>query len=268
MNLGTNAAQAIGAKTGRIRLEAGQCEVKADAPVDNVPSGKYLRVVVSDDGRGMDDQTLSRIFDPFFTTKAVGQGTGLGLSVVHGIVQAHGGHIIVESQPAVGTVFQIYLPITDEIPAPPAAPVPVPAPASAPPASPVAAEGVVMIVDDEAVVLKVARTMLERMGYTIEAHTDAPAAAEAFAAAPDRYRLLLTDFAMPKLDGVELARRIWAVRPGFPAVLYTGYGGRLTANEAEKMGFVELLGKPFTKQKLGEAVARAMKAGEAVVAGG
>lgn len=261
MNLGTNAAQAVGAKTGHIRIDAHECFVKADAPVDGVPVGRYLRIAVSDDGRGMDDRTLSRIFDPFFTTKAIGQGTGLGLSVVHGIVEAYGGHITVESEPTVGTVFQIFFPVTDQVPqSVPAEPVerqPVKKPASA-----AAGDGVILLVDDEAVVLKVARTMLERLGYQVEGHIDAMAAAEAFAAAPDRYRLLLTDFAMPRLGGVELAQRVWALRPGFPAILYTGYGGRLTPGEAKRMGFTELLAKPFTMQKLSEAVADACKAGE------
>ena len=252
MNLGTNAAQAIGAKTGRIRISAQECEVQADSPVDGVPTGHYVRLVVSDDGRGMDDQTLSRIFDPFFTTKAIGQGTGLGLSVVHGIVEAYGGHITVESEPAAGTIFQIYFPVTDQAPARPRSRPAAGTPAVAPGSGD---EESILLVDDEAGVLKVSRTMLERLGYTVEGHTDPLAAAAAFAAAPDRYRLLITDFAMPRLDGVELARRIWKERPGFPAILYTGYGGRLTANDAERMGFVELLAKPFTMQKLGDAVA-------------
>lgn len=254
MNLGTNAAQAIGAKTGYIRISAHECLVQAEKPRDGVPSGAYLRLVVSDDGRGMDDQTRSRIFDPFFTTKAVGQGTGLGLSVVHGIVESYGGHITVESQPSVGTVFQVFFPITDQVP--PAAEVPLP---TVPAPAPVADKGAIILVDDEAVVLKVSRTMLERLGYAVAGFTDPLAAADAFAAAPDHYRVLLTDFSMPKLDGVELARRIWAVRPGFPAILATGYGGRLTAPEAVRMGFVELLAKPFTMQKLGEAVVLAFK---------
>ncbi|MEI9894497.1 MAG: two-component regulator propeller domain-containing protein [Chthoniobacter sp.] len=263
MNLGTNAAQAIGTKTGHVRIAAQECRVKAEAPIEGVPPGHYLRLVVSDDGRGMDDRTMSRIFDPFFTTKPVGEGTGLGLSVVHGIVEAYGGHIHVESKPAEGSVFELYFPVTDQIPAPratePAAPAKVES-------APAASAGVILLVDDEPVVLKVTRTMLERLGYTVEGHTDALAAAEAFAAAPDRYRLLLTDFAMPKLDGVEFARRLWAVRPGLPAILYTGYGGRLTANEAERMGFIELLAKPFTMQKLGEAVAHALASPDAASA--
>ena len=258
VNLGTNATHAIGTKTGSIWVRGEESEITAVAPVEGVPAGRYVCLVVRDDGRGMDDQTLSRIFDPFFTTKAVGQGTGLGLSVVHGIVEDYQGHIIVESQPAIGTVFRIYFPVTDQQPAPVVAQPELPA------ASPPVGEGVVLLVDDEAVVLKVTRSMLERLGYVVEGHTDSLAAVAAFAAAPERYRLLLTDYGMPKLDGVELARGIWEIRPELPAILYTGYGGRLTAGEAERMGFMQLLPKPFTLPLLNEAVANALKPREPI----
>jgi signal transduction histidine kinase/ligand-binding sensor domain-containing protein/ActR/RegA family two-component response regulator len=260
VNLGTNSAHAIGTKTGHIWVRGEESEITAVAPGEGVPSGHYVRLVVRDDGRGMDDKTLSRIFDPFFTTKAIGQGTGLGLSVVHGIVEAYGGHIQVESQPAIGTIFRIYFPVTDQQPAPMAAQPELPV-ASAP-----AGGGVIMLVDDEAVVLKVTRAMLERLGYVVEGHTDSLAAVAAFTTAPERYRLLLTDYAMPKLDGVELARAYWEIRPDFPAILYSGYGGRLTSAEAERLGFVELLAKPFTMQMLEESVARALKPDESAMA--
>jgi len=256
MNLGTNAAQAIGAKNGYIRVGAGECRATPESPIAGVPPGQYLRIVISDNGRGMDDQTMSRIFDPFFTTKGVGEGTGLGLAVVHGIVETYDGFITVESQPASGTTFRVYFPITDQAP-PPREVAPAPPALVAP--APVEQSDTVLLVDDEAVVLKVASSMLKRLGYVVESHTDSAAAASAFAAAPDRYHLLITDFAMPRLNGVELARRIWEARPGLPAILYSGYGGRLTANEVEQMGFTELLAKPFTMEGLSEAVTRALK---------
>jgi signal transduction histidine kinase/ActR/RegA family two-component response regulator len=260
VNLGTNSAHAIGPKTGQIWVRGEESEITEVAPVEGVPPGRYVRLTVRDDGRGMDDKTLSRIFDPFFTTKAIGQGTGLGLSVVHGIVEAYGGHIQVESQPSSGTIFRIYFPVTDQMPIPVAAQPELPA-TSAPTGG-----GTVMLVDDEAVVLKVTRSMLERLGYAVEGHTDSLAAVAAFTAAPERYRLLLTDYAMPKLDGVEFARAVWEIRPDLPAILYSGYGGRLTSREAERMGFAELLAKPFTMQLLEEAVTRALKPGEPAMA--
>jgi signal transduction histidine kinase/ligand-binding sensor domain-containing protein/CheY-like chemotaxis protein len=255
MNLGTNAAQAIGANSGLIRIGADEVRVAPESQGSGLPQGHYLRLVVSDNGRGMDDETVRRIFDPFFTTKAVGEGTGLGLAVVHGIVETFGGYITVESQPSAGTTFRVYFPVTDQsLP-------PVAEPRSTPPpvAVTVKEKDTVLLVDDEAVVLKVARTMLERLGYAVDGHTDSAEAANAFASAPDRYRLLITDFAMPKLNGLELARRIWEARPGLPAILYSGYGGQLTANEVVQMGFSELLAKPFTLENLRDAAARALK---------
>ena len=100
--------------------------------------------------------------------------------------------------------------------------------------------------------------MLEKLGYAVDAYTDPAAMLEAFSAAPQRYRLLITDFAMPELDGVELARRVWSLRPGFPVILYSGYGGSITPEEALKMGFVQLLPKPFKLHSLADAVAEAL----------
>ncbi|MEA3207868.1 MAG: two-component system, cell cycle sensor histidine kinase and response regulator CckA [Chthoniobacter sp.] len=250
MNLGTNAAQAVGSVRGHILMRSEECAVTQPGAV---PPGHYVRLTVEDNGRGMDEQTLQRIFDPFFTTNEVGHGTGLGLSVVHGIVEAHDGFITVQSRPQAGTTFQLYFPITTQSVAAP--------PAAAQPLSPPSSErGRILLVDDESVVLKVTESMLARLGYEVHAFTDPAAVLDAFAAAPDRYRLLLTDFAMPQFDGVELARRVWSVRPGFPIILYSGYGGRLTPEEAVKMGFVQLLHKPFQMHALAEAITAALRA--------
>ncbi|MGB8170415.1 MAG: two-component regulator propeller domain-containing protein [Chthoniobacteraceae bacterium] len=250
MNLGTNAAHAIGTAKGRILIRAERFHVGPTGGPATVPPGEYVRLTVADNGRGMDDQTLRRIFHPFFTTKEVGQGTGLGLSVVHGIVESHDGITTVQSQPDFGTTFQIYFPVTAESGSESSAPL------SPPPSG---AGETILVVDDEEVVLKVTRSMLERLGYRVEARSDPRAALELLAAEPNRYRLLITDFAMPKLDGVELARRVWSVQPGFPIILYSGYGGSLTPGEAVKMGFVELLAKPFTLHTLAEAVMKALR---------
>ncbi len=247
MNLGTNAAQAIGSAPGRLLIRA---EESAGGQAPGVPPGRFVCLTVEDDGRGMDDQTLQRIFDPFFTTKDVGHGTGLGLSVVHGIVETHGGFITVQSRPGAGTTFQVYLPITTEN---------VASPVAAIPSRSLGGGETILLVDDEAVVLKVTRAMLERLGYTVSAFTSPAAVLEAFAAEPGRYRLLITDFAMPQIDGVELARRVWKLRPEFPIILYSGYGGRLTPEEAVNMGFVRLLAKPFRMDALAEAVAQALR---------
>jgi CheY-like chemotaxis protein/anti-sigma regulatory factor (Ser/Thr protein kinase) len=250
MNLGTNAAQAVGSSRGRIVIRAEDFATDGAGHPLPIRPGRYVRLTVEDNGPGMDDQTLQRIFDPFFTTKDVGKGTGLGLSVVHGIVEAHDGFIKVQSQPEAGTTFQIYFPVTTLNAVPP----------SAPPPPPLSGDGeTILLVDDEEVVLKVTRTMLGKLGYQVDAYTDSAAVLEAFSTAPQRYRLLITDFAMPQLDGVQLARRVWTLRPGFPIILYSGYGGSITPDEALKMGFVQLLAKPFTMHSLAEAVTEALR---------
>jgi signal transduction histidine kinase/ligand-binding sensor domain-containing protein/ActR/RegA family two-component response regulator len=248
MNLGTNAAQAVGSGRGHISIRV---EESSDGLPVSAPPGRYLRLSVEDDGRGMDDETLRRIFDPFFTTKEIGHGTGLGLSVVHGLVEAHDGFITVRSRPGAGTTFHVFLPVTSEsiaLPVPDAALVSF------------GAGERILVIDDEAVVLKVTRMMLERLGYVVDGYTDASAALAAFSAAPQSYRLAITDFAMPQHDGVALAQRLWEVRPAFPIILYSGYGSRLTPEEAVRMGFAELLPKPFQLSALAEAVKRALAA--------
>ena len=197
----------------------------------------------------MDDETIRRIFDPFFTTKEIGHGTGLGLSVVHGIVEQHDGFITVHSRPGAGTTFQVYLPVTSESIA-----------ARAPAAAPVSvgAGEKILVIDDEAGVLKVTRSMLERLGYVVDGFTDATAALAAFTAAPQSSRLAITDFAMPQYDGVGMAQRLWEVSPAFPIILYSGYGSRLTPEEAMRLGFVQLLPKPFQLSALADAVKQAL----------
>ena len=200
-----------------------------------------MRLTVEDDGRGMDDQTLQRIFDPFFTTKEIGRGTGLGLSVVHGIVEAHDGFINVQSRPEAGSTFQIYFPITTQ-----SAAVPV-----EPPAAPSPGGGeAILLVDDEAVVLRVTRTMLEKLGYTVEAFTDPAAVLDV---------VVPRTAALPPRSSPILPCRRWmawnwrgesgSVRPGFPIILYSGYGGRLTAEEAVKMGFVATAAQTFPDER-------------------
>ena len=253
MNLGTNAAQAIGSAAGRIAITAG--EFSADAAFaeqhPEVQPGRYVRISVEDNGKGMSDATLKRIFMPFFTTKEVGQGTGLGLAVVHGIVEAHGGAIVVRSRPDAGSVFDIYLPVTDQ------------PDKSATKINPEALtanrSATILLVDDHAAVLDMTRRLLEELGFKVEAHADPLQAEEAFAIAPEHFDLVLTDFAMPALNGVELAQRLWKLRSAVPIILYTGYGGSIGADTAKEMGFAGLLTKPFSPETLAKAIASALR---------
>jgi CheY-like chemotaxis protein len=196
---------------------------------------------------------MSRIFDPFFTTKDIGKGTGLGLSVVHGIVEAHRGVITVRSQPGEGTTFEAFFPVTAEI-------TEVKTEMFQP--LPKGHGENILLVDDDPAVLPITRMMLEKLGYQVESSPDPHAALKLFTAAPQRFALVITDYAMPGLDGVELSERLWNVREKIPVILYSGYGGQFTPDDAARLGFAQMLEKPFQPRALAEAVAAALRTGK------
>ncbi len=258
MNLGSNAAQAVASSGGRIVISAD--EFLADSEfVRAHPSArpvKYLRIAVQDNGHGMDEPTMKKIFDPFFTTKDVGKGTGLGLAVVHGIVQQHEGIIDVDSALGAGTTFRVYLPVSD---------------ASFEPPTPRTLRlrpgggQLILVVDDEEAVMKVAKAMLQKLGYSVETHLGSQSALDAFTAEPEKYTVVITDFSMPGRDGVALARKMWELRADIPIILYSGYGGQITPDDARAMGFVQMLSKPFQLQALNDAVVRALRKAKAAM---
>lgn len=214
--------------------------------------GRWACLSVSDTGRGMDAETLQHVFEPFFTTKNLGEGTGLGLAVVHGIIEAHYGIITVESALGSGSTFRIYLPLASE-------------PVGPPPSeekTPLGNGQHVLVVDDEAMVCEVARTFLEELGYQITTCQSPERALEEFTAAPEKFAALLTDLNMPHLNGLELIRRIRAHSPAgaaLPCVLFTGFvGSAATEQEAMELGLREILNKPFTRHSLGLAIHRAV----------
>jgi signal transduction histidine kinase/ligand-binding sensor domain-containing protein/CheY-like chemotaxis protein len=256
MNLGANAAQAVEGNGGRIVIAAD--EFTADNSfVREHPKARpirYVRVAVQDNGHGMDEPTMRKIFDPFFTTKDVGKGTGLGLAVVHGIVEQHEGIIEVDSAPGAGTTFRVYLPISDASFEPPT-----PRTLRLRPGS----GQLIMVVDDEEAVMKVAKAMLEKLSYRVETHNGSQSALDAFTADPEKFTVVITDFSMPGRDGVSLARHMWELRPDIPIILYSGYGGQITPDDARAMGFVQMLSKPFQMQALNDAVVRALRRAKA-----
>ena len=253
VNLCTNAAQALGPGGGSIRIRAER--LRADpafcATNPKIPRGLYVRISVSDTGSGMDDHTLKHIFDPFFTTKGVGKGTGLGLAVVQGIVDSHNGLITVESRLREGTTFSIYLPVTDS-----------PTGSSEPVTRSIVVMGNnerVLLVDDEPAVLNIARRYLEMLGYIVEEFNSPNAAVEAITANPDSFDLVFTDFAMPGMNGVELAQRIRAVRPNIPIILCTGFGGAVDEEAARQVGITQIVNKPYHKTTIAQALSSALQ---------
>jgi predicted dehydrogenase/CheY-like chemotaxis protein len=205
---------------------------------------------VRDTGHGMTPQTLERIFEPFFTTKPRGEGTGLGLSAVHGIMQNHGGHIRVTSQPGQGSCFELYFPAHE---------------AGRHDADSIDSQvnrgqgEAVLFVDDEAFLVRLASRLLESLGYTPYATTDAQEALDLVRAQPDRFRVVVTDLTMPGLTGIDLAQELFKISPGLPIILTTGYSADWTEERLKALGLYEILPKPPTREALARAVERALQ---------
>jgi len=247
VNLATNAAHAIGEKNGTIEVRLDAVTVNADDrhAAGNLQDGKYLRLHLSDDGCGMDRATLNRIFDPFFTTKKQGEGTGLGLSVVHGIVAGLNGAIAVTSQPGEGTAFHLFFPVATE-----AMEADAPAPSQAKQSR---CEHILYVDDEEALVFLGTR-LLERRGYRVSGFTDAVDAMKEFRAHPEVFDVVVTDLSMPRMSGFELTEEIHAIRADIPVVLTSGNLQTEDQERAEILGIRETIQKPATADKLAGAL--------------
>lgn len=254
MNLCTNASHAMGGRTGRIEVELDLFLADAEFVRDHPEAqpGRYAKLVVSDTGHGIDSETLKHIFEPFFSTKGPGEGTGLGLAVVHGIVKAHQGSITVYSQPGKGTVFTLLFPACD-----------LPETGTEAPAKPVEmprGNGErILYVDDETVIAAIAKKILVRGGYQVTTHTDPRDALDEFRKKPLDYDLVITDLTMPHMTGTDLAKRLLEVRPGMPIILATGFVGALTHEEIRKQGLWEMIQKPVAPSELTKAIERALR---------
>jgi CheY-like chemotaxis protein len=255
MNLATNAIHAIGDDTGRIRIQLDMVTpgLAPSAAPDHAHATRMVRLRVTDTGHGMDEATISRLFEPFFTTKAVDEGTGLGLSVVHGIVLRHDGVISVESQPGDGATFTILFPAADESvehEPPSSAEVKV---AELPSAA--RAKRVLYLDDDEALALLVTR-MLERRGYKVSAFTDQRAAIDALKAQPNEFSLFVTDYNMPGMSGIDVAREVGQLQPALPVAIVSGFIDEKLRAMAEEVGVKELIFKANVVEDFCEAVQR------------
>ncbi len=250
MNLCTNAADAIGPGSGAIEVALGRVELddKDVATSPDLAPGSYVKLSVSDSGAGMDAATRARVFEPFFTTKEPGKGTGLGLAVAHGIVRDHGGTIVLDSAPGRGTTFTVLLPRAE------AAERDV---ARADRNIPRGRERI-LLVDDEAAIVRSEKRLLERLGYRVEAATSSVDALEAFRAAPEDFDLVITDQAMPELPGMALAQEILKLRGDTPIILCSGFSEVVGAEDAMAAGIREFMTKPIRPDDLARAVRRAL----------
>ncbi len=250
MNLCTNAVQAM-ERGGVLRVSVGRERAGESRTLarGSLAAGDYVRLVVADSGAGIPAEVLERIFDPFFTTKNVGEGTGLGLSLVHGIVADLGGAIDVRSTPGEGTRFEIWLPVAGEA-----------APTSTEPAGsfPRGHGETVMIVDDEQALVELAEEVVARLGYEPVGFVSSSAALQAFGAAPERFDAIITDEMMPDLIGTEFARRIRGVRASIPILLMSGRAVASVVERAAEVGVNEVLRKPLHTRDIGEALARVL----------
>jgi PAS domain S-box-containing protein len=250
MNLCTNAAHAMREKGGLMEISLEDVYFTPGTPVPDprMKSIGYLKLSVRDTGYGMEEETLKQIFDPFFTTKAPGEGTGLGLSVVHGIVSDHDGCILVDSAPGKGSTFHIYLPKLKEHGVPEV---------KGPIVTPRGSERI-LLVDDENMMVVLNEERLRGLGYKVVASTSSRKALDIFRRRPDRFDLVITDYTMPDLTGIDLAGELLNMRPDIPVILYTGQSETGLPERVKKAGIVELLMKPLTKQDLAQAVRRAL----------
>jgi hypothetical protein len=243
MNLATNAAQAMPAG-GAIEIRLSRLEVHPDRAQPRLKPGTHARLTVTDTGAGMPPEVLEHALEPFFTTKPPGQGTGLGLSVVHGIVTAHGGSMEIASQPGLGTSVTIDLPAASGEGAPPA---------GAAQEEHGARRLRVLFVEDDQVLAGMQRRQLEHLGFEVTAHTSSLEALEAFRARPDAFDLLVTDDTMPRMTGSALAREILAIRPGLPVLMVSG-GDRTEPGKERPPGVGRVLRKPHTARELERAI--------------
>jgi PAS domain S-box-containing protein len=251
MNLATNALHAMEGQSGRlaVSLERFSPEVAfLQAHRESKPI-EYARLTIADTGRGMDAKTLERIFEPFFTTKPVGKGTGLGLAVVHGIVQSSGGLITVASEVGRGSTFRLYFPSQPDVIVAVAAP------------APRAARGQnqrILLLDDEPSLTTMLKRLLTRLNYQVICSNSASEAVGWCRENSAQFDLVLTDLTMPEMDGLEVARQIRSVRPDMPVILMSGYSAALNDDVLGEAGINELIEKPISMSALGAAVQRAL----------
>jgi len=246
MNLCTNAAHAMRDKGGLMEVSLVEVEIGEEETARNpeLKPGPYLKLTVSDTGQGMKPETMKRIFEPYFTTKTTGEGTGMGLAVVHGIVASHGGAITVESEVDRGSIFDVYLPrlaakVEEEVQE--TEPLP-------------GHKERILFVDDEELVAELGRETLQRLEYQVTVLTDSLAALEAFRADPEGFDLVLTDQSMPHLNGLDLAREILKIRSDIPVIMYTGLVEETVEEKAKAVGIRAVLAKPPDANRLAEII--------------
>jgi CheY-like chemotaxis protein len=250
MNLYTNAVHAMDQDGGI--LTVGLSETVLGSPpgqaIAGLDPGKYLKIIVSDTGKGIPAEQIDLIFEPYFTTKGREKGTGLGLSVVHGIIKTYGGEITVASRPGEGTAFEIYLPILEQS----AAGLP------ADPAFVPTGKERILFVDDELPIAELNKQLLERLGYRVTTRTNSIEALELFKFRKNDFDLVITDMMMPYMTGDKLALRLHQMRPDIPIILSTGYSEQIANKQASDIGVSAIIMKPISKSDLAQTIRKVL----------
>jgi len=246
VNLCTNAEYAMRESGGLLDLTLEDVEIKNTISTDHLDlkPGPYVRLTVKDSGPGMTAEVVERMFDPFFTTKPTGEGSGMGLAVVHGIITTHGGSILVESAPGIGTKIEVYIPtiqtaIWDVF--------------STKASIPNGKESI-LFVDDEETIVRLGQELLTHLGYTVTIRTSSVEALDLFRSDPHRFDLVITDQTMPTMPGDALARELLRIRPELPIILCTGFSHVVSAEKAKSMGIRGYLMKPLAIRDLAPIV--------------
>ena len=259
MNLATNAYHAMEDTGGELKVSLKEIELdEYDVISPDMEPGTYVCLTVSDTGTGMDKDVTEKIFDPFFTTKEIGKGTGMGLSVVHGIVKKMGGAVQVYSEPGEGTKFHVYLPVEKS---------------SFEKQNIRTKEPVqggteqILLVDDESAIITMEEGILERLGYQVTSRTSSLEALEAFRANPDKFDMVITDLAMPNMPGDKLSAELIKIRSDLPILLCTGFSETMSAKKAASLGIKGFILKPIVMKDLAHKIREVLDNNESVFRG-
>ena len=246
MNLCTNAGHAMGDKGGVLVIKLRDVKLEEDLEFKDsgLKPGPYIELTVRDTGHGIPERIIERIFDPFFTTKEKGEGTGMGLAVVHGIVGSYEGKITVSSEPGKGSTFRVYLPTVERNQSPP----------TLTEDSIITGTERILFVDDETALVNIGKQVLESLGYEVTTRTSAIEALELFKDRPDSFDLIITDMTMPNMTGDKLAVELIRIKPEIPVILCTGYSARINKEQALAMGIKAFVSKPVLRKEIAETI--------------
>jgi PAS domain S-box-containing protein len=250
VNLCTNAVHAMKENGGQLKLKLEKVVLRQHqlTRLEDLEPGKYIKLTVSDTGHGMEHDVMERVFDPYFTTKPTGEGSGMGLSVIHGLIKKYGGVIQVKSQPEKGTDFILYLPLQESVPV-----------TEAMTSVILGGKERILFVEDETLLLHTQQVSLERLGYDVVAIANSQEALDSFKEAPEIFDMVITDQSMPGMTGMELSKKILEIRPELPIILCTGFSETINRQKVLNTGIKEFIIKPIIRKEMAGIIRKLLK---------